>query len=86
MNSTPLEVKVIGANCETCGKLYDYTLEAVGRLNLNAQVIQVNDLLEIVKMGIMSVPALMVNGKLLVSGQAVKTDKIIKLLQKNGFC
>ena len=38
--------------------------------------------MEIVKLGVMTAPSLMKDGKLIISGQVVSTDKIVKLLQK----
>lgn len=76
-----MEIKVIGAGCPECGALYDHTLEAVHRLGLEAGVEKVEDLVEMVKLGVMQVPALMVDGKLLSAGQIPSVDKICKLLK-----
>lgn len=77
-----MEIKVIGAGCDSCGALYDHTVEAVNRLGLDAKVEKVDDLVEIVKLGVMQVPALMVDGKVRAAGQVLSTDKICKLLKK----
>lgn len=77
-----MEIKVIGAGCDSCGVLYDHTVEAVERLGLDTKVEKVDDLVEMVKLGVMQVPALMVDGKVLAAGQVLSTDKICKLLKK----
>lgn len=77
-----MEIKVIGAGCDSCGALYDHTVEAVERLGLDTQVEKVDDLVEMVKLGVMQVPALMVDRKVLAAGQVLSTDKICKLLKK----
>ena len=77
-----MEIKVIGEGCEKCDTLFNNTLDAILELGLDAQVEKVEDLIEIVKLGVMTAPSLMVDGKLIVTGQVASTEKIIKLLKK----
>lgn len=78
-----MDVKIIGSGCEDCSRLYDNTLEALAELGISAQVTKIGDLLEIVKLGVMSAPSLMVDGKLLVSGRVATKKEILKLLKKH---
>ena len=71
-----MDIKVIGTGCEKCGKLYDNVLEALKELGVEEKVERVDDLLEIVKLGVMTAPSLMVDGKLVVSGRIAKVDEI----------
>ncbi len=77
-----MEIKIIGAGCDTCGKLYDNACQAVKELGLDAKVEKVEDLVEIVKMGIMAAPAMVVDGKTVVSGQVPGVKSLVKLLKK----
>lgn len=77
-----MNLKVIGTGCEDCDRLYENTKAAVAQLGLDAEIEKVEDLMEIVKLGVMTAPSLMKDGKLIVSGQVVSTEKIIKLLKK----
>ena len=77
-----MNLKVIGAGCPECDKLYTNTLEAVEQLQLDAKVEKIENLGEIVKLGVMTAPSLMKDGKLIVSGQVLPVDKIVKLLQQ----
>lgn len=77
-----MEIKVIGTGCDKCSRLYENTLLAISRLGLDAQVQKVEALMEIIQLGVMSSPALMVDGKLLVSGQVASVDKIVALLKR----
>ncbi len=79
-----MNIKVIGTGCEKCDKLYANVKEAVQELGTEADIEKVEDLLEIVKLGVMTSPSLMVDGKLVVSGQVAKTKDIVALLQKAG--
>ena len=62
-----MEILVIGGGCADCDKVYAEAQAAVGELGLNATVRKVEDLVEMVRLGVMSVPALMVDGRLLSS-------------------
>ena len=62
-----MDIKVIGAGCDKCGKLYTNTLDALSELGVEVPVEKVEGLREIVLLGVMSSPALMVDGKLLIS-------------------
>ena len=75
-------IKVIGEGCDKCDQMYENTKEAVAALKLDAAVEKVEDLIEMVKLGVMTTPTLMVDGKVLFAGKAVKTAEIIKALQK----
>lgn len=76
-------IKVLGEGCDKCSQLYANTKAAVQRLRIDAQVEKVESLMEIVKLGVMSAPSVMVDGKLIVSGRVASTEAIMKLLEKN---
>lgn len=76
-----MNIKIIGTGCDKCDKLYENTKLAIDELGLNVDIEKVEDLIEIVKLGVMTSPSLMINGKLVVSGQNASKEKIIKLLK-----
>ena len=75
-----MEIKVIGEGCEKCDKLYENTCLAVKELGLEASIDKVEDLMDIVRLGVMTNPSVMVDGKLIISGRVPKVKEIIKLL------
>lgn len=77
-----MDIKVIGSGCPDCDRLHANTLEALDELGMEATVTKIGDLLEIVKLGVLSAPSLMVNGKLVVSGKVASKKEIVKLLKK----
>ena len=77
-----MNIKVLGEGCDKCTQLYENTLAAVAQMGLDAQVEKVDGLIDIVKLGVMTTPSVMVDGKLIVSGQVASTKAIMKLLQK----
>lgn len=77
-----MDIKIIGSGCEDCGRLYDNTLSALAELGISAEVTKAGDLMEIVKLGVLSAPSLMVDGKLVVSGKVASQKEIVKILKK----
>lgn len=75
-----MEIKVIGEGCEKCDKLYENTCLAVKELGLEASIDKVEDLMDIVRLGVMTTPSVMVDGKLIISGRVPKVKEMIKLL------
>jgi len=75
-----MEIKVIGEGCEKCDRLYENTCLAVKELGLEASIDKVEDLMDIVRLGVMTTPSVMVDGKLIISGRVPKVKEIIKLL------
>ena len=77
-----MNIKVLGEGCEKFSQLYENTKEAVKELGIDAEIEKIEDLIEIVKLGVLSAPSLMVDGEILVSGQTTSVKRIKKLLQK----
>ena len=77
-----MEIKVIGMGCDKCDALYANTLAALEKAGITARVEKVEDLVEIVRLGVMAAPSLMVGGKLVLSGRTATVQAIVKLLEK----
>ncbi len=77
-----MEIKVLGPGCTNCKKLLQLTHDAVKELNVDANVIYVTDMAEIVKTGIMSMPGLIVNGRIKVMGRVPKVEEIKKYINE----
>lgn len=77
-----MEIKIVGAGCDKCDALYANTLEAAQQIGGDIQVIKVEDLMEMVMMGIMKVPAVVINGKNVFAGSVLSTDKLIELINR----
>ena len=73
---------VLGAGCSNCKKLELLTKELITELNIDAQVEKVEDIEEIMKTGVMSTPALLADGKIVVSGYVPSRDELTNLLSK----
>lgn len=78
-------IKVMGTECQSCHKQYEYAKEAIKKLGLSTEVEYITDMSKITQYGVMSMPALVFNEKVISMGKILKTADIIKLLQKHGF-
>lgn len=75
-----MDIKVIGSGCPSCDKLWKEMDEAVKELGIDATITHVTDLVEIVTMGIMTAPVIMIDGVKVVSGIYPGKAEILKLL------
>ena len=75
-----MEIKVLGTGCAKCKSLEKVTREAVEKTGVNATVIKVEDIVEIMQYGIMTTPALVIDGKVVMKGKVPSVDEISKLL------
>lgn len=76
-----IKVEILGSGCKKCQQLETNAKEAIASLNLEAEVSHITDPIEIAKRGVMSTPALAVNGKVVSKGQVLTPDRIGPLLQ-----
>lgn len=84
-NETLCCIKVLGAGCASCHTLLENTKEAVKAINLSIEVEYVTDMQKIMEYGVMSIPALVVNEKVVSMGKVLKVADVEKLLHKLGF-
>ena len=77
-----MNIKVLGEGCDKCDQLYANTKEAIAELGLDAELEKVENLLDIVRLGVMTAPSMMIDGKLVISGQVATTKNIVKILKK----
>ncbi len=75
-----MEIKILGAGCSKCNTLEKLTREVVEKNSINATVTKVEDFIEIMKLGVMTTPALVVDGKALVTGRVPSIAEINQLL------
>jgi len=77
-----MEIKILGADCSKCNKVEKLTREVVEENGINATITKVEDIVEILRFGILSTPALVVDGKVVIKGRVPTIDEIKKALFK----
>jgi small redox-active disulfide protein 2 len=78
-----MEIKVLGSGCAKCKSLEKITRKAVDELNLDASVEKVEDIQKIMEYAVMRTPALVINEKVVMSGQLPKITELKSLLTNN---
>ena len=78
-------VKVLGAGCKSCHEEYDKAKEAVKAMGLSVEVEYITDMQKVMEYGVMSMPALVVNEKVVSMGKVLKVADVEKRLHKLGF-
>ena len=63
-----MEIKVLGSGCSTCKALFNTVQEVVKDLGIEAKVIKEEDLLKIMGYNVLSLPALVVDEKVVAKG------------------
>ncbi|MEG4495322.1 thioredoxin family protein [Microcoleus sp. POL10_C6] len=74
-------MEILGSGCKKCQQLEANAKEASAALNLEAEILHITDPIEIAKRGVMSTPALTINGKVVSKGKVITSAEIQRLLQ-----
>ena len=77
-----MEIKILGTGCANCKALYETVKQAVAELNINASVIKEEDILQIISYNVMSLPALVINEKIISAGKTLSLQEVKTLLTK----
>ena len=75
-----IKIEILGTGCKKCQQLEANAKEAVANLNLTAEVLHITDPVEIAMRGVMTTPAIAVNGKVVGKG-VISAEQIQPLLQ-----
>ncbi len=73
-------IKVLGSGCASCHALYENACKAVEEAGFDIKVEYITDMEKIMSYGVMSMPALVVNEKVVSVGKVLKSADIQKLL------
>ena len=73
-------IKVLGAGCKSCHEMYENTKEAVKKAGLSVEVEYITDMEKVMGYGVMSMPALVINEKVVSMGKVLKAADVEKLL------
>ena len=78
-------IKVLGAGCKSCHEQYGNAKAAVKARGLSVEVEYVTDMEKVMAYGVMSMPAIVVNEKVVSMGKVLKAADVENLLQKLGY-
>lgn len=74
------KIQVLGTGCPKCTKLAEAVDAAAKELKLEYELTKVTDITDILSFGVMSTPALVVDGTVVVMGKVPTSQEITKYL------
>lgn len=75
-----MKIEVLGTGCAKCKNLYENTKRALEESGKTAEVTKVEDIPSIMKYGVMSTPALVIDGQVKFSGKLASVAEIMGML------
>jgi small redox-active disulfide protein 2 len=76
-----MKIEILGSGCLKCTQLYELVQDAAKELGLTPETSKVQDFKEIMKYGVMTTPALVVNGTVKVYGRIPSKDEVKSYLK-----
>ena len=73
-------IKVLGTGCAGCRALYETTKQAITELGCDVVLIKEEDLLKIMEYNVLSLPALVVDGKVVSAGKRLSLAEVKELI------
>ena len=74
-------IKILGSGCANCQKLEALAKKAVDELGIDAEVIKVTDMADIMAFGVMSTPGLVVDEQVKVAGRVPSYDDVKRVIE-----
>ena len=77
-----MKIEVLGPGCPKCNATLEKVKKALSELGKTAEVVKVTDINQMIELGVMSTPALIIDGKLMVQGKIPNVQHIKDWIQK----
>ena len=76
-----MKIEILGTGCSKCKKTERIVQQTVKELGVNADIIKVENLDEIINRCVMITPAVVVNGEVIIVGHVPTKDELRKLFK-----
>ena len=76
-----MKIEILGVGCPKCKKTAANAEEAVRGLGVSAEIVKVQKISDIANYGVMSTPALAIDGEVKAAGRIPKVEEIMGWLQ-----
>lgn len=77
-----MEIKILGPGCPKCKSLDQLTRQVVEQNGIDATVTKVEDIVAIMNYGVMTTPALVIDGKVVLKGRVPSADELRKIITR----
>ena len=75
-----MNIQILGTGCPKCKSLENATREVVSQNGIEATITKVEDIMEIMKFNVMTTPALVIDGKVVVKGRVPSNNELKEIL------
>jgi small redox-active disulfide protein 2 len=75
-----MDIKVLGSGCANCNNLEKLVFDVLAELNADANVSKVTDFKDIASYGVMSTPALVIDGQVKIAGVVPSKAKLTEII------
>ena len=76
-----MKIEILGIGCPKCKELEENTKKALEKLSKKAEVVKVTEIDKIVEYGIMSTPAIVIDGEVKCYGKVASIEEIKEMLK-----
>ena len=80
-----MNIQVLGTGCPKCKTLEKITREVVAESGIDANITKVEDIMEIMQFNVMTTPALVVDGKVVLKGRVPSNSELKEILTNKVF-
>lgn len=84
INEEIRSIKVLGAGCKSCREQYENVKKAIAEMGLSVEAEYITDMEKVMSYGVMSMPAIVVNERVVSMGKVLKIPDVKKLLSAEG--
>ena len=77
-----MKIEILGSGCAKCNSVEKLVRNIVEELDIQAEVVKVEDLQDIINRGIMMTPAVFIDGEAIIVGRVPSADELRKLLKE----
>lgn len=75
-----MKVQILGTGCPKCKQLEANARQAVAEMNVQVEVVKIEDIREIMSFGVMTTPALAIDGVVKAKGKVLSPSEIAALI------
>jgi small redox-active disulfide protein 2 len=79
-----MKIQVLGTGCPKCNATSENVKHALAELKRDDEVVKITDIKTMIELGVLSTPALIIDGKLMVQGKIPNVEQIKDWIQKGA--